>query len=77
MTVSVIFAFVVWGSSRSAHMLRWALIFFIVAIVAAVFGFGGIAGDLAYIAKILFLIFIVIFLVSLVMGLAKGKTPGI
>lgn len=58
-------------------MLRWALIFFIVAIIAAIFGFGNLAGDLAWIAKVLFLIFIVIFLVSLIMGLAKGKTPGV
>jgi uncharacterized membrane protein YtjA (UPF0391 family) len=62
-------------TDEERHMLRWALIFFIVAIIAAVLGFGGIAGDLAYIAKILFLIFIVIFLVSLVMGLARGKSP--
>ncbi len=38
-------------------MLRWALIFLVVAIIAAALGFGGIAGDAAYIAKILFYIF--------------------
>lgn len=58
-------------------MLRWALVFFIVAILAAVFGFGGIAEDLAGIAKILFLLFIVLFLISLVMGLVRGKGPKI
>lgn len=52
-------------------MLGWALTFFIVAILAAVFGFGGIAAGAASIAKILFFIFIVLFLVSLVMGLTK------
>jgi uncharacterized membrane protein YtjA (UPF0391 family) len=56
-------------------MLRWALIFFIVAIIAAVLGFGNLAGDLSDIAKILFLIFIVIFLISLVYALATGKKP--
>src|SRR5262245_41548486 len=53
-----------WG----AVMLRWAIIFLIVAIVAAVFGFGGIAGEAAWIAKILFVVFLVVFLVSLVLG---------
>lgn len=56
-------------------MLRWALIFLVVAIVAAVFGFGDIADFATDIAKILFFIFLVIFLVTLVLGLAKGKTP--
>ncbi|MCA9277261.1 MAG: DUF1328 domain-containing protein [Phycisphaerales bacterium] len=56
-------------------MLRWAVIFFIVAIIAAVFGFGGIAEGAVDIAKILFFLFLVLFLVSLVMGLVKGKAP--
>lgn len=34
-------------------MLYWAVIFFIIAVIAAIFGFGGIAQDSAYIAKIL------------------------
>jgi uncharacterized membrane protein YtjA (UPF0391 family) len=49
-------------------MLRWALIFFVVAIVAAIFGFGGIAGDAAWIGKILLLVFLVLAVISLVMG---------
>jgi uncharacterized membrane protein YtjA (UPF0391 family) len=49
-------------------MLRWALIFFIVAIIAAVFGFGGIAGDAAWIGKILLIVFIILAIVSLLMG---------
>ena len=55
------------------YMLRWSLIFFIVAIAAAVFGFGGIAAGAASIAKILFFIFVILFFVSLVMGLSVGK----
>ncbi|MCA9282086.1 MAG: DUF1328 domain-containing protein [Phycisphaeraceae bacterium] len=54
-------------------MLRWAVIFFIVAIIAAIFGFGNISAAATDIARILFYIFIVIFLISLVLGLAKGK----
>lgn len=52
-------------------MLHYALIFFLVAIVAAVFGFGGIAVASAGIAKILFFLFLVVFLVTLVMGVAR------
>jgi uncharacterized membrane protein YtjA (UPF0391 family) len=49
-------------------MLRWAITFFIIAIVAAVFGFGGVSGMAADIAKFLALIFVVLFVISLVMG---------
>ena len=52
-------------------MLRYAVIFFVVAIVAALFGFGGIAAGATEIAKILFFIFLVLFIVSLVAGLLK------
>lgn len=54
-----------------AFMLRYAVIFFIIAIIAAVFGFGGIAAGATEIAKILFFIFIVIFLVTLLMGVIR------
>ena len=58
-------------------MLRWSLVFFIVAVVAAVFGFGGIAAGATEIARVLFFLFVVIFLVSLVWGLMKeGRPPG-
>jgi len=49
-------------------MLRWTVIFLIVAIVAAIFGFGGIAAGAASIAKILFFIFLVLFVLSLIFG---------
>jgi uncharacterized membrane protein YtjA (UPF0391 family) len=54
-------------------MLKWAVIFFIVALVAAVFGFTDIAAGAATIAKILFGIFLVIFIIFLVLGLMAGK----
>lgn len=50
-------------------MLYWAIIFFIISIVAGIFGFGGIAAATAGIAKILFFIFIAAFIVMLVLGL--------
>ncbi|OHB74091.1 MAG: DUF1328 domain-containing protein [Planctomycetes bacterium RBG_16_55_9] len=50
-------------------MLAWALIFLIVALIAAAFGFGGIAAAATGIAKTLFFIFLVVFVVLLVMAL--------
>lgn len=56
-------------------MLRWAVIFFVVAIVAAVFGFGGVYVAAAGIAQILFFLFIVLFLVSLLAGMTgRGRS---
>ena len=52
-------------------MLSWALAFFIIAIISAVFGFTCIAAGSAEIAKILFVVFVVLFLVSLVAGLLR------
>jgi len=49
-------------------MLRWALIFLVVAILAAVLGFGGIAADAAWFARVLFYIFLVLFVVTLVLN---------
>ena len=56
-------------------MLRWAVIFLVVAIIAAVFGFGDIAGGASSIARILFFLFIVLFVISLLYGLITGKNP--
>jgi uncharacterized membrane protein YtjA (UPF0391 family) len=49
-------------------MLGWAVVFLIIALVAAVFGFGGIAAASAGIAKLLFAIFLVLFVISLIFG---------
>ena len=56
-------------------MLNWALSFLVIAIVAAIFGFGGIAVTAVEMAKILFFIFLVLFLVSLAAGLIMGNRP--
>jgi uncharacterized membrane protein YtjA (UPF0391 family) len=50
-------------------MLRWALIFLIVAVLAGVLGFAGIIVAAAGIAKLLFYMFLVLFAISLVVGL--------
>ena len=54
-------------------MLYWSLVFLIVAIIAAVLGFGGISAAAAGIAQVLFWIFLVVFLVSLVLGFAGRR----
>lgn len=53
---------------RRPNMLRAALAFFIIALVAALFGFGGLASGAAGIAKILFAGFVILALVALVAG---------
>lgn len=52
-------------------MLYWAAVFFIIAIIAAVFGFGGVAAGASNIAMILFWVFLVLFLVSLLAGVVR------
>jgi uncharacterized membrane protein YtjA (UPF0391 family) len=52
-------------------MLRWAVIFFVVALIAAAFGFLGIASAAVGIARIIFFIFIVLFLLSLIGGVVR------
>lgn len=54
-------------------MLRWALIFLVVALVAAVLGFTTIAGAAIDVAKILFWIFAILFVISLVMHMVRGR----
>ena len=49
-------------------MLRWTVIFLVIAIIAAIFGFGGVAAGAAGIAKVLFFIFLVLFVLSLISG---------
>ena len=55
-------------------MLHYAAVFFIIALVAALFGFGGIAAGAVEIAKILFFVFLVIAAITFVLGLVRrGK----
>jgi uncharacterized membrane protein YtjA (UPF0391 family) len=59
------------ASSGGHTMLRYAVVFFIIALIAAIFGFTGIAAGAAEIAKILFFIFLVIFLATLLIGVFR------
>ena len=58
-------------------MIGWAITFLIVALVAAIFGFGGIAGAAVDIAKLIFFVAIVLFAISAVIGLMRGRAPRI
>ena len=54
-------------------MLGWALTFLIVALIAAILGFGGIAGAAVSIAKVIFFVAIVLFAISVVAHLVRGR----
>lgn len=54
-------------------MLRYSIVFFIIALIAAIFGFGGIASGAVEIAKILFFIFAALALVGFAMGLVNKR----
>jgi uncharacterized membrane protein YtjA (UPF0391 family) len=54
-------------------MLKWAVVFLIIAIVAGIFGFTGVEAASASIAKVLFGIFLVLFVGALALGLFLGS----
>lgn len=54
-------------------MLHYAVVFLVIALVAALFGFGGIAASAVGIAKILFVIFLVLAAVSFIAGLMRRR----
>ncbi|HYC34620.1 MAG TPA: DUF1328 domain-containing protein [Candidatus Paceibacterota bacterium] len=54
-------------------MLRWSIIFLVIAIIAALFGFTSIAGTAMGIAKVLFFVFLVLFVITLVAGSLAGR----
>ena len=54
--------------SKGTVMLYWAAVFFVIALAAAVLGFGGIAAGAAGIAKVLFFVFLILGALSLIFG---------
>lgn len=54
-------------------MLDWIITFFVLAILAAFFGFGGLAVEFASVAKLLTVVFVVLFVASLIYSLLSGK----
>jgi uncharacterized membrane protein YtjA (UPF0391 family) len=56
-------------------MLGWALVFLVIALVAAVFGFGDVAVASAWIAQLLFFVFIAVFLALLILNAVRSRAP--
>jgi uncharacterized membrane protein YtjA (UPF0391 family) len=54
-------------------MLSWSVVFFIIAILAGIFGFGGIPAAAVGIAKVLFFVFLIAFVISLLLGRRKPR----
>jgi uncharacterized membrane protein YtjA (UPF0391 family) len=55
-------------------LLKWALVFLVIAGIAALFGFGGVAEGAADIARVFFYVFLVVFLVLAVLGAMAYRT---
>ena len=58
------------------HMLRWAVLFLVIALISAMFGFTDVAGTSMVAAKIVFFVFLVMFVVTLVLG-NRGRSRDI
>ena len=56
-------------------MLKWALIFFVFALIAGLLGFFGLAGLAAGIAKILLFVFLALFVIGILSGAFRGRSP--
>jgi uncharacterized membrane protein YtjA (UPF0391 family) len=56
-------------------MLGWSLTFFVLALIAAIFGFTGIAVSMAGVARILFFVFLVLLIVSALARALRGHSP--
>jgi len=61
------------GIKEGSIMLKWAIIFAVIALIAGGLGFGGVAGAAAGIAKFLFVLALVIFVVLLIAGFTVAK----
>lgn len=59
------------GIAKEFNMLHYAVVFLIIALIAAVFGFGGIAAGAVGIAKILFFVFVIMAVATFVLSLLK------
>ena len=61
------------GTRKELNMLKWAVIFLIIAIIAGIFGFTGISEASATIAQVLFGIFLFLFIGAIAIGLFIGS----
>jgi uncharacterized membrane protein YtjA (UPF0391 family) len=62
-----------WRSKGRSTIIYYALVFLVIAVGAAVFGFGGVAAGAAGISKILFFVFLVLFVASGLTGLLRRR----
>jgi uncharacterized membrane protein YtjA (UPF0391 family) len=60
-------------NEKDHAMLSWAITFLVIALIAALFGFGGIAGVAVEAAKIVFFVAIVLFVISALVGVFRGR----
>lgn len=60
------------GADKGASRLKWAILFFVISLIAGFFGFSGVASGAKSIAKVLFAMALLIFLVVLVFGVLLG-----
>jgi uncharacterized membrane protein YtjA (UPF0391 family) len=58
--------------TKEFNMLHYAVVFFVIALIAALFGFGGIAAGAAGIAKILFVVFVILAVAAFLFGRNRG-----
>lgn len=58
-------------------MLGWIITFFVMAVIAAIFGFGGLAGTFAGIAQFLAGLFVILFIASLIYSIITGRNPNL
>ena len=57
------------------NLLHYAIVFLVVALIAAALGFGGVAGTAMEGARILFWVAIILFVISLIGGMMRGRSP--
>ena len=62
------------NTQKEIVMLGWALAFFVLAIIAAAFGFGGIAGASAGIAQLLFFVFLALLVITFIARAVRGRS---
>lgn len=56
-------------------MLSWSLTFFILALIAGLFGFFNISAAMVGIAKVLFFLFLILFVIALIFG--RRRPPAV
>lgn len=61
--------------NHTTTMLRWTLLFLVIAIIAGLLGFTGVAGAASDIARILFFVFLVLLIISALVSAFKGRPP--